>query len=188
MARPRGEKDIMFDLLTGLPNRWRFEKRLQQIILRAEVREKGVGLVLIDLKGLKRVNSTLGHSAGDALVREVADIIKAHAPAGALMGRLDGDEFGVLLTDLAGEAVSRSLEWAEGLMSAIGRVELEFARRRVRVGANMGVSFCPQDADNGPELFLQAYLALQVAKKTGNNTLRRFVPIMQTAAWDTLEN
>ncbi|MBL1137784.1 MAG: GGDEF domain-containing protein [Chloroflexi bacterium] len=187
MTRPRGEKDSFFDLLTGLPNRWRFEKRLQQIILRAEAREHGVGLVLMDLTGLKRINSTLGHTAGDAMVREVAEIIKAHAPPGALMGRLDGDEFGILLTDLGGEVVATSMTWAEGLLAAIQRLELVFEDRRVRIGANMGMSFCPLDADNGPELFQQAYLALQAAKKAGSNTLRRFVPVMQTAAWDDFE-
>ncbi|MBI5928959.1 MAG: GGDEF domain-containing protein [Chloroflexi bacterium] len=188
MARPRGEKDIFFDLLTGLPNRWRFEKRLQQIIVRAEVRENGVGLVLIDLTGIKQVNATLGHTAGDALVKEAAELIKSHAPAGSLVGRLDGDEFGVLLTDLAGEAVSSSLAWAEKLLTMIHEVELAYEGRPIRVGANAGLSFCPLDADNGPELFRQAYLALQTAKKLGSNTLQRFVPMMQTTAWEEFDN
>lgn len=187
MTRPCGEKDSFFDLLTGLPNRWRFEKRLQQIILRAEVRGNGVGLVLLDLKGLKRINSTLGHTAGDAMVHEVAELIRAYSPPGALIGRLDGDEFGLLLTDLAGDVVASTMIWAEGLLTAIQAIELTFEDRRVGIGANMGMSFCPQDADNGPKLFQQAYLALQAAKKVGSNTLRRFVPMMQTAAWDDFE-
>lgn len=183
MARPRGEKDSFFDLLTGLPNRWRFEKRLQQIILRAEVRENGIGLALLDLSGVGLINCTLGHTAGDVVVREAAELVKSHAPPGALVGRLDGDTFGVLMTDLTGDAIETTLLWAENLLRAVHDLKLEFNGKRFGLGGNLGLSFCPQDADNGSDLLRRAYLALQGAKAGNINAVRRFEPDLELAAW-----
>jgi diguanylate cyclase (GGDEF)-like protein len=204
MTRPRGEKDSFFDLLTGLPNRWRFEKRLQQIILRAEVRENGVGLALIEISGVKLANCMFGLTAGDALMREASEILQPLAPPGALVGRLDGNVFGVLLTDLEIDPTQdlaavpydliekpvtpmtqTCMAWAENTGKALSRIELKFEGHPVWIGVNIGVSFCPLDADNGPALLRKAYLALCDA--AGYHTMlnvRRFSPEMVDITWE----
>jgi diguanylate cyclase (GGDEF)-like protein len=183
-SRPRGEKDIFFDTLTGLANRWRFEKRVQQLILKAEAREKPLALALIELRGLRHINGALGHTAGDAIVREVGETLKNLTPPEALLGRLDGDSFGALLTTLP--SPGQALDWAAQVVEAIRRLSFTFEEHTVQVGANVGLSFCPEDSDNGPELLRQAYNALTAARAQGMNGVTRYRPEMLATAWDAL--
>src|SRR3569623_2638560 len=85
------------DALTGLPNRMLFMDRLGQSLVRAQRRNTMVGVLFIDLDRFKRVNDTLGHASGDALICEVAPRLRATTRAEDVVARLGGDEIGVVI-------------------------------------------------------------------------------------------
>ena len=124
------------DPLTGLPNRERLTSYA------GELDGRPLAVLLLDLDGFKAVNDTLGHAAGDELLRVVADRLRAELRAGDLAGRIGGDEFVVVLAD-ADQATADGL--ATRLRAAIGR-PLDVRGRPVSVGVSIGVACRPAGA------------------------------------------
>ncbi len=94
---------VLHDSLTGLPNRLSFVDSLGDALRRAAVSGSPVGILFLDLDHFKLINDSLGHHAGDALLRAVAPRLRAHLRPGDIVARFGGDEFGVLIDRLADE-------------------------------------------------------------------------------------
>jgi diguanylate cyclase (GGDEF)-like protein len=167
------------DALTGLPNRALFRDSLDQRL--AALRRHGgtCGLLCLDLDAFKAVNDTLGHLAGDALLRTVAARIRACLRQEDLAARLGGDEFAVLL---GGEACRRSAAaTAERLVAAL-REPVDLGGREATIGVSIGIAFAPEHGVDSDALLRRADLALYRAKSEGRNTFRHFAAAMDQAA------
>ena len=154
------------DLLTGLPNRVAMELCLTEALAAAQPRGRSVAVALVKLDGFRSVIDTLGHTAGDALLREAAARLRGVARSNDLIARLDGDEFVLVLADLvdAADAVS-----AAG--KAIGALAPPFAvaGQQVTVSARVGIAASPHDGKNPASLLNAANIALaQVKSEAGS--------------------
>jgi diguanylate cyclase (GGDEF)-like protein/PAS domain S-box-containing protein len=169
--RDRAQEQVhrleFFDTLTGLPNRSQLESRLRAAVTRARRRELAVALLLIDLDNFKLVNDSLGHTAGDRLLRRIAGRLRGAEGADGLLARHGGDEFLVLLGDLprgTAEATARSA--ATELADRLGK-PFTVAGAEFHVEASIGISIFPDDAD-GPEALMQhADAAMYESKNRG---------------------
>ncbi|OYX74300.1 MAG: hypothetical protein B7Y95_07545 [Rhizobiales bacterium 32-66-11] len=166
------------DALTGLTNRAAFQAQLDATIREARTRPGAIFLLLVDLDGLKDVNDTLGHAAGDALLVETARRLERLAGERAVVARLGGDEFVILLRGAI------SLEEAQALSQAIiadFRHPLVYQDRSLSTKASIGLAACP-NADYAPgELMKDADLALYAAKQEGRNRAVLYAPAMRRA-------
>jgi len=164
------------DVLTGVLNRAGFIETLDQRLARGGVPQT---VLLIDLDRFKTVNDTLGHHAGDDLVRKICAAIAAALPKSAVLARLGGDEFGVII-ESANEA------WLAELCTQILRVCAQARRvgggHEVQVSASIGVA-CKdaRDALDEAALLRRADLALYAAKREGRNRWRRYDAALEKA-------
>jgi PAS domain S-box-containing protein len=194
------------DALTTLPNRALLLDRLDQALAGAR-RNRGVAVLLIDLDGFKGVNDTLGHQAGDELLREIAERLTRCLRAEDTAARLGGDEFAVIVDgvgsapsagsaggatsagspSVAGEAGRDVHVIAERILVAI-REPITVAGRTVSVGASIGVATGSPDTDPS-DLLRDADIAMYSAKAAGKNRVETFEPLMldHTTERSTLE-
>lgn len=161
------------DALTGLSNRFRFHLDLSAA-LAGDV-GGGIALLGIDLDRFKEVNDTLGHPAGDALLRQVADRLREVCGPSATLARFGGDEFQVMLRpDLGDEALGCFAE------AAIARISDPYLvdGQAVSIGASIGIATAPRDAGQADDLLRCADMALYGAKAIARGTWLRFAPEM----------
>jgi diguanylate cyclase (GGDEF)-like protein len=123
------------DVLTGLPNRALFQDRLLQALIEDEQNGTSVGLLLIDLDDFKDVNDTLGHDAGDALLKEMAIRLSAAVRACDTVARIGGDEFAVVLTESL--TLDRATSVAERLIAKL-RQPFTYGRSTLGSGQRVG--------------------------------------------------
>jgi diguanylate cyclase (GGDEF)-like protein len=153
------------DSLTGVPNRAHAMQLIYAALSRAQRSGAAVGLLFVDLDGFKAINDSLGHGAGDEVLRCVAGRMQAEVRAGDVVGRLGGDEFIVLLEPLDEEA--SAVRAADRLVKAISAPITLSNGRQIGVGASVGVAIS-QDAGTDPEALLhEADVAVYRAKATG---------------------
>jgi diguanylate cyclase (GGDEF)-like protein/PAS domain S-box-containing protein len=157
------------DELTGLPNRALFHDRLHHVVTEARRTGRSVGVLLLDLDHFKHVNDTLGHDAGDRVLREAAARIGACLRESDTVARFGGDEFAVLLGDLAEPANAFTI--AQKLLDACG-APFAPADHDVFLGASIGITFFPADGDHPDVLVKQADSALHHAKNQGRNNFQ----------------
>ncbi len=155
------------DSLTGLANRVVLQARLADLAASPNV----AALLMIDLDGFKFINDTLGHSAGDGVLREVSKRLAACAHPGDLCVRLGGDEFAVLLPRIADRA--EALPYAQRIIAAVSE-PLLLDGRTVNIGASIGIAIHPQDGADAEMLYASADLALYQAKNEGRHCARYF--------------
>lgn len=140
----------LHDELTGLPNRRLFEDRLTHDIERSRRLRTRVGLLVIDIDSFKRVNDSLGHHAGDQMLRGFAQNLRDSVRTSDTLARLGGDEFVILVTDLADDfAVTRVLET---ISLALAKPIL-VAGNSIPLNASLGVAIYPDDAEDAIHLF-----------------------------------
>ena len=176
-AEARIAHQAQHDPLTGLPNRALFGTRLEAALARAAGGE-AAALLCLDLDRFKAVNDTLGHGAGDALLRAVAGRLLAQAREGDTVARLGGDEFAIIQTGLAHTADAEAL--AARLIEVLA-APYELHGERAIIGASIGIALLPQDGAAAGELLRHADLALYRAKAEGRNCARRFAPALRSA-------
>jgi len=154
------------DALTGLYNRRMFNEHLLQALARQERGGGNLALVLLDIDHFKKLNDTFGHPAGDAALKNAAQILEQHLRKGDQAARFGGEEFVVILpgTDEGG-----ALRLAERIRSAIERSQLVFEGARISVTASFGTSIWPSDGADGEALLSAADRALYSAKHAGRN-------------------
>ena len=154
------------DPLTDLFNRRRFEEELDREVART-ARSGGQSVLLwCDLDRFKEINDTLGHHAGDELLQHVADTLREELKSGEILGRLGGDEFGVLVPG-AGRREAEIL--AKRLLEVVSRDALEVGDRTVHATASIGVVVLPTDGASAEEVLSHADLAMYQAKREGRN-------------------
>jgi diguanylate cyclase (GGDEF)-like protein len=152
------------DPLTGLPNRRSLLERLETAIPSAQRHGHQLALLYVDLDGFKQVNDTLGHTAGDELLRQAAERLKHSTRAEDIVARLGGDEFLIALP---------LVENAQDVALASARIVQAIARpyaihgHEARVSASVGVAMYPHDGDNLQQLVAHADTALYTAKANG---------------------
>jgi diguanylate cyclase (GGDEF)-like protein len=178
--RRRAEERIAFlahhDALTGLPNRNLFRERAEQAV--ADLgRGKGSAVLCLDLDRLKAVNDTLGHGAGDQLLRAVAGRLTACARDTDTVARLGGDEFAVVQAGVDDPEDAELL--AERILQALAQ-PYDLDGHRVVVGASLGIALAPRDGAQGERLLRCADTALYRAKTDGRGVHRFFEPEMDT--------
>lgn len=189
--RRRAERRIRYlariDALTKIPNRMQFQHLLQRAIARARRNKKTLCLFYIDVDHFKDVNDTFGHLAGDTTLETVAERLTAVLPDGSVIGRLAGDEFAVIVDDLAGEDLIKPKldKLAQRVLDRLA--EPFFVQgHEVFMTASMGIARCPEDAPNVIDLLRNADAALYHAKKEGGNIFSHYAPAMNEAAVERL--
>jgi diguanylate cyclase (GGDEF)-like protein len=163
----RGEqlyRQAHFDGLTGLPNRLLFRDRLsQELASAADGRQRGA-LMYVDLDHFKKVNDTVGHSAGDQLLQVVAQRLRACVKEGDTVARLGGDEFTIILRAVASADAAQRV--AERVIDSLQEA-VNIGGRDHFVRASIGITLFPDDAGTLDELMRNADLAMYRAKETG---------------------
>jgi diguanylate cyclase (GGDEF)-like protein/PAS domain S-box-containing protein len=183
-----------FDPLTGLPNRLMFQDFLERTLARPRAGRRGAyGVLFLDLDRFKNVNDSLGHSAGDQLLTEVADRLRGvirdcglRSPAGGvdLVARMGGDEFAVLVEDLTD--VSGACRVADRILEAVRR-PFRVQGRDVFCSVSIGIAF-DEDRSATPETILQdADTAMYRAKSLGKARYEVFDAGMRASAVERLE-
>ncbi len=160
-----------FDELTGLANRLLTRDRLEQAILNSRRNQLPSALLFIDLDNFKNVNDTLGHEAGDTLLREAANRLSASIRQGDTLARMGGDEFLIVLPCIADNAAARGV--AERVLEAFAP-PFQICGYDHFVTASIGIALHPSDGTDGPELLRNADLALYRAKERGRNRYEFF--------------
>lgn len=153
------------DQLTGLDNRQRFTQHLERSL--REVRRSDVtqALLYIDLDKFKLVNDSAGHIAGDALLQQLATLISTRLREGDCLGRLGGDEFGVLITQ---SSTKRAPLLAKQLVDDLKEFRFNWQGRSYDVRASIGIAKISTEVDTALELLQQAIVACQTAKDSGH--------------------
>ncbi|WP_305043366.1 putative bifunctional diguanylate cyclase/phosphodiesterase [Geoalkalibacter sp.] len=171
------------DPLTNLPNRLRFNSRLQQAMARARDEQQQVALLFLDLDRFKNINDSLGHELGDQVLREVAVRLRRCLRNSDTVARLGGDEFVVILEgveDLKGVAlVARNILRTLGKAFRVGQHELF-------VTTSIGISLFPGDARNVEGLMRFADVAMYRAKEEGRNNYQFYRPDMNVRTQEML--
>lgn len=168
------------DVLTGLPNRALFQTTLDAALSRAEASGERVGLILIDLDAFKEVNDTLGHDAGDAVLKEVARRLGKAVGPQDLVARLGGDEFVVIAScEKDRHQPSRRIHALSRAILDVLKPAMGVSGRVVSPRASLGLALYPEHAASPTDLFTNADLALYAAKAAGRNRATLFVPALR---------
>jgi diguanylate cyclase (GGDEF)-like protein len=157
------------DGLTALPNRSLFNKLLSQAISQARRSDKQLAVAFVDLDRFKQINDTLGHEAGDELLKEVASRLKTCLRDSDIVARLGGDEFVVLLTELTDEKYAATV--AQKIITAIAKPFLLLGQE-FRVTASIGISTYPLDGADEQTMTKNADIAMYQAKEDGKNNFQ----------------
>jgi diguanylate cyclase (GGDEF)-like protein/PAS domain S-box-containing protein len=159
------------DILTGLVNRREFESRLERALKSAKARETAYALLYLDLDQFKIVNDSCGHSAGDTLLHQLGNLLKAKIRWRDTLARLGGDEFGVLLESCN---LDEAMQTAEELRAAIGDYKFMWDDRTFRLGVSIGVVPITADNEDVAALLSAADSACAAAKEAGRNRIHSF--------------
>ena len=165
------ERLAYFDPLTDLPNRRMLQDRLELALKRSRRQATGAALLYLDLDSFKHINDSLGHPAGDKLLREMASRFMQTLRDDDVVCRLGGDEFAVILHDIQHD--QDVVQVSHKLLDAVA-VPLQLDGREVVVTASVGIALFPKDGDDGKTLEKHADIALYHAKEEGKNTFRFF--------------
>jgi len=162
------------DFLLGIANRRGFERELARALAYIKRYHAGGALIMLDVDRLKPVNDTLGHAAGDAVLKAVTEALLRHVRASDLIGRLGGDEFALLLWNLS-EADARVK--AAGLEAAVDGLSIRFGAHSIAVGISAGVAILTSEMDVAEALACadQAMYARKAERRgeAGDVALRR---------------
>ncbi|MCK0512781.1 bifunctional diguanylate cyclase/phosphodiesterase [Aromatoleum buckelii] len=174
-----------YDALTELPNRLLFRERLADMLVRAERHGNMLALLFIDLDGFKPINDTLGHEAGDELLRRVAERLGGCVRASDTTARLGGDEFAVLLDELRSPEEAGII--ARNILDALERPYILAGQPQCQyISASIGIGCYPSDSLDAETLLRQADMAMYRAKQEGKNRYRFFAPEINAQASERL--
>ncbi len=168
-----------FDSLTGLFNRHRMTRRLDSVLAAFRPTGQCCGLMMLDLDRFKQVNDTMGHPAGDELLRQVADRLRTVMGDRGEIGRLGGDEFQIIMPNF--DDRGKMGELAAKLIQMVSQPYAIDGKQAV-IGASLGIAVAPHDGDTSQALVASADLALYAAKNGGRGQFRFFSSELQDEA------
>jgi len=159
------------DTLTGLPNRAMFSDRAREAVAHARRHGKTAAFLFLDLDNFKQVNDSVGHDVGDGLLKVIASRLRASVRGDDFIARIGGDEFCVLLQDIAEPREAAAV--AQKLVHELGR-SYRVASHLLSSGASIGIACVPQDGEDVATLLRLADAAMYRAKEQGRNGYRFF--------------
>ena len=184
LADARIEALAYNDALTGLPNRRLLQDRLGVAMAHAHRSGKRLGVLFLDLDHFKDVNDSLGHHAGDELLRAVAERLKGAMRRDDTVARIGGDEFVVLLTQIADPA--QAVVVGQKILTLL-KAPIRVGTRELFVNGSMGIAMYPEDGTDFDSLLKNADAALYRAKEEGRDNCHLYTPSLHTAAVARLE-
>jgi diguanylate cyclase (GGDEF)-like protein/PAS domain S-box-containing protein len=164
-----------YDALTGLANRRVFVENLELAMARCRRGEKDLAVLYLDLDHFKDVNDTLGHPVGDELLKAVADRLHANVREVDTVARFGGDEFAVVMSEVADPAEAASL--ADKLLNCLAE-PFHIGGNEIRTGSSIGIATYDDDAPDAETILSHADVALYRAKNEGRGTFRFFTDAM----------
>jgi diguanylate cyclase (GGDEF)-like protein/PAS domain S-box-containing protein len=172
----------LYDPLTNLPNRRLIQEHLEAALSRARASGTTLGVLFLDLDHFKNINDSLGHMAGDAILRQVAERLCSAMRSGRdgrepdVVGRIGGDEFVAVIAGLSDPLHMQVA--AESILRRFAE-PLELGGQSFRLTVSIGISSYPRDADTAETLLRHADLALYEAKRAGRNNFRLYAPELE---------
>jgi len=173
------ERLARYDSLTGLSNRHRMAHRIETTLTAFKAQKRNCAILMLDLDRFKQVNDTLGHAAGDELLKQVSDRLKRAVERECEIGRLGGDEFQVMLPDLDDRG-----ELGEIAAKIITMLKQPYSLEEGRcvIGASVGIAIAPHDGVSAAEIVRSADLALYAAKNGGRGQYRFYSADLENEA------
>ena len=177
-----------YDALTHLPNRTLFQDRLHTALQQAERQKSWVVLMFLDLDRFKPINDSLGHAAGDRMLKDMALRLLACVDDDDTVARMGGDEFTLLLQPRATRemALNRAIHVAENILASLVR-PFVLENREFFVTASIGIALSPQDGSELSQLMKNADTAMYHAKERGKNNFQFYQAEMNASALERLE-
>ncbi len=177
-----------YDALTQLPNRTLFQDRLQQALQHVGAQNSWIVLMFLDLDRFKPINDSLGHAAGDRILKDVALRLSGCVSAGDTVARMGGDEFTLLLEPCTSrhQAQSRAVQVAGSILKSLSRVFV-LDEREFFVTASIGIALSPEDGRESNQLMKNADTAMYHAKEVGKNNFQFYEAEMNARALERLE-
>lgn len=173
-----------YDSLTGLANRVQMSQALEQILAAPSGRERACAVLMLDLDRFKQVNDTLGHPAGDALLKQVAQRLERGIGGAGRCGRLGGDEFQVIVP---GEQDRNMLgHMAQEIIASLSQ-PYSIEGQSVVIGASVGIALAPEHGASSDELIRNVDLALYASKDAGRGVFRFYAEDLHAAAEERAE-
>ncbi|HZX33649.1 MAG TPA: EAL domain-containing protein [Rhodocyclaceae bacterium] len=172
------------DALTGLANRSLLVDRLDQAIIHARRSDRRVAAILLDVDRLKVINDSLGHGAGDQILLAIGQRLQERIRPGDTLARVAGDEFMVVLADVASE--NDVSTWARRLLGAVA-APMPIDGQEVVVTASLGVALFPKDGESAEILLKNADAAMYRVKELGRNSVQFYAPEMNARMLQRLE-
>ena len=176
-VRHQAEEKVRFlaerDPLTGCANRLALFQHLRAAIDRARLRGEEVGVLFLDLDRFKQINDSLGHSIGDAVLREVAKRLTACVTDDVLLARFGGDEF---VCVLRGPSARREMQRFAALAQGVFLQSFRAGKEQVMMTVSVGASYFPDHSDDPDELIRNADMAMYSVKQQGRNSFAEFDP------------
>jgi diguanylate cyclase (GGDEF)-like protein/PAS domain S-box-containing protein len=167
------------DALTSLPNRRSFETQLSSSLDAAQQAGKALGLLFLDLDHFKHINDSLGHDAGDLLLKKFTQKLGESVRFNDYVARLGGDEFAIILHDASG--TQDLIELGDGIAERLS-TPIQLGSQTVSVGASIGGALFPRDGTNARELIKSADLAMYALKAEGRGGTKIFLPEFRAEA------
>ena len=171
------------DALTELPNRRMYVQHLGKEIMQAKRFQSNMAVLFLDLDRFKDVNDSFGHDVGDLLLIEAAKRLQSCVKPGDMVGRLGGDEFTVLISNLTGREEAAAV--AEQIMQAMQQ-PFYLNGQAFNISSSIGISLFPHDGDNAEDLLKRADTALYTVKSRGRNGFDFFDPSMEAKSLERI--
>lgn len=177
------EYQATHDLLTGLPNRMLFDRRLLQELQTVRKRDTAIAVMFLDLDRFKTINDTLGHAVGDRLLKEVAERVRGCLREYDTFARWGGDEFTILLPQI--EDIEESAAIAQRILDTL-KPAFALEGHLLHISSSIGIALSPCDGEDEETLLRNADAALYRAKEYGRNNYQFYTPAMNSQASELL--